>query len=94
MPIPEPLPQPVSRPSPKPVVIAGGQGAHEVNGIAATVNGRVVTKKEVGILLAPVASQLMAQFPREQIDYQAIKPGDGLHIVSRQVRSFEPDYMI
>ena len=37
---------------------------------------------------------LMAQFPREQIDYQAIKPGDGLHIVSRQVRSFEPDYMI
>lgn len=37
---------------------------------------------------------LMAQFPRDQIDYQAIKPGDGLHIVSRQVRSFEPDYMI
>jgi sulfate transport system ATP-binding protein len=37
---------------------------------------------------------LMAQFPREQIDYQAIQPGDGLHIVSRQVRSFEPDYMI
>ena len=37
---------------------------------------------------------MTAQFPREQIDYQAIKPGDGLHIVSRQVRSFEPDYMI
>ena len=37
---------------------------------------------------------LMAQFPRDQIDYQSIKPGDGLHIVSRQVRSFEPDYMI
>ena len=37
---------------------------------------------------------LMAQFPRDQIDYQSIKSGDGLHIVSRQVRSFEPDYMI
>ena len=37
---------------------------------------------------------LMAQFPREQIDYQAIQPGDGVHIVSRQVRSFEPEYMI
>lgn len=70
VPIPEPLPQPVSRPSPKPVVIAGGQGAHEVNGIAATVNGRVVTKKEVGILLAPVASQLMAQFPRRGPEFE------------------------
>jgi hypothetical protein len=70
VPLPEPLPQPLSRPSPKPVAVAGGQGAHEVNGIAATVNGRVVTKKEVGILLAPVASQLMAQFPRRGPEFE------------------------
>jgi hypothetical protein len=63
-------PQPLSRTSPKPAIVAGGQAAHEVNGIAATVNGRVVTKKEVGMLFAPIASQLMAQFPRRGPEFE------------------------
>jgi sulfate/thiosulfate transport system ATP-binding protein len=37
---------------------------------------------------------LVAQFPREQINYTEIKPGDALHVVSRQVRTFVPDYSI
>jgi len=38
--------------------------AIEVNGIAAKVNGRVITKNEVTFMLAPVAAQLNAQYPR------------------------------
>ncbi len=58
-----------------PVLPAAGQGAAlvsppvpsgpiEVNGIAAKVNGRVVTKNQVSFLLAPVFNQLAAQYPR------------------------------
>jgi len=36
----------------------------EVNGIAAKVNGRVITKNEVSFMLAPVYAQLRTQFPR------------------------------
>lgn len=36
----------------------------EVNGIAAKVNGRAITKNEVTFMLAPVAAQLNAQYPR------------------------------
>jgi peptidyl-prolyl cis-trans isomerase SurA len=39
-------------------------GPVEVNGIAAKVNGRVITKNEVSFMLAPIYSQLLAQFPR------------------------------
>lgn len=38
--------------------------AIEVNGIAAKVNGQVITKNEVSFLLAPIYSQLATQFPR------------------------------
>ncbi|MFO0016189.1 MAG: sulfate/molybdate ABC transporter ATP-binding protein [Synechococcaceae cyanobacterium] len=37
---------------------------------------------------------VMAQFPREGIDYRGLKPGDLLHVISRQAHSFEPDYSI
>ena len=36
----------------------------EVNGIAAKVNGRAITKNEVTFMLAPIAAQLNAQYPR------------------------------
>lgn len=38
--------------------------AVEVNGFAATVNGRVITKNEVSFMLAPLYAQLATQFPR------------------------------
>jgi sulfate transport system ATP-binding protein len=37
---------------------------------------------------------LVAQFPREQIRYSEIQAGDELHVISRQVRTFVPDYSI
>jgi len=37
---------------------------------------------------------VVAQLPREQIDYRSIQPGDELHVISRQARVFEPDYSI
>jgi peptidyl-prolyl cis-trans isomerase SurA len=36
----------------------------EVNGIAAKVNGRVITKNQVSFMLAPIYAQLATQFPR------------------------------
>jgi sulfate transport system ATP-binding protein len=37
---------------------------------------------------------IQAQFPRDQFDLQGARPGDVLHVLSRQARSFEPDYTI
>jgi peptidyl-prolyl cis-trans isomerase SurA len=39
-------------------------GPVQVSGIAATVNGRVVTQNEVNMLLGPEYRRLLAQFPR------------------------------
>ena len=39
-------------------------GPVEVNGIAAKVNGRVITKNQVSFMLAPIYAQLAAQYPR------------------------------
>lgn len=39
-------------------------GPIEVNGIAAKVNGRVITKNQVSFMLAPIYAQLATQFPR------------------------------
>lgn len=39
-------------------------GPVEVNGIAAKVNGSVITKNQVSFMLAPVYAQLASQFPR------------------------------
>ena len=44
--------------------------AMEVNGIAAKVNGRVITKNEVSFMLGPIAAQLRAQYPRRGKEYQ------------------------
>jgi sulfate transport system ATP-binding protein len=37
---------------------------------------------------------LMAQLPRERVDYRALKAGDELHITSREARTFVPDFVI
>ena len=45
-------------------------GAFEVNGIAAKVNGRIVTKNKVGFMLSPIYAQLAAQFPRRGAEFE------------------------
>lgn len=45
-------------------------GPVEVNGIAAKVNGRVITKNQVSFMLAPVYAQLAAQFPRRGAEFE------------------------
>ncbi|WP_193211573.1 peptidylprolyl isomerase [Luteolibacter marinus] len=45
-------------------------GAIEVNGIAAVVNGNVITKNKVGFMLSPVFAQLAAQFPRRGAEFE------------------------
>lgn len=44
--------------------------AVEVNGIAAKVNGSVITKNEVSFMLAPVYAQLATQFPRRGPEFE------------------------
>lgn len=39
-------------------------GPVEVNGIAAKINGRVITKNQVSFMLSPIYAQLASQFPR------------------------------
>lgn len=46
-------------------------GPVEVNGIAAKVNGRVITKNQVSFMLAPVFAQLTTQFPRRGPQFEA-----------------------
>lgn len=41
----------------------------EVNGIAAKVNGRVITKNEVYYMLAPTLRQLSAEYPRRGTEF-------------------------
>ena len=45
-------------------------GPIEVNGIAAKVNGRVITKNQVSFMLAPVFAQLSAQYPRRGPEFE------------------------
>jgi len=44
--------------------------AVEVNGIAAKVNGRIITKNEVSFMLAPIYAQLATQFPRRGPEFE------------------------
>jgi peptidyl-prolyl cis-trans isomerase SurA len=44
--------------------------AVEVNGIAAKVNGSVITKNEVAFMLSPIYSQLVTQFPRRGPEFE------------------------
>lgn len=47
-------------------------GPVEVNGIAAKVNGRVITKNQVSFMLAPLYAQLAAQFPRRGAQFETL----------------------
>lgn len=40
------------------------------------------------------ATEIVAQIPREKIDYSQLRPGDTLHVISRQAKVFIPDYAI
>lgn len=51
---------------------AGPSGPIEVNGIAAKVNGRVITKNQVSFMLAPLYAQLSAQFPRRGTQFETL----------------------
>ena len=44
----------------------------EVNGIAAKVNGRAITKNQVSFMLAPIYAQLAAQFPRRGPQFETM----------------------
>ncbi|MFT4175044.1 MAG: SurA N-terminal domain-containing protein [Luteolibacter sp.] len=46
-------------------------GPIRVNGIAATVNGRVVTENQVSFMLAPIFAQLSSQYPRRGPQFEA-----------------------
>ena len=46
-------------------------GPVEVNGIAAKVNGKVITKNEVSFMLSPRYAQLAAQYPRRGPQFEA-----------------------
>jgi parvulin-like peptidyl-prolyl isomerase len=46
-------------------------GPVEVNGIAAKVNGQVITKNQVSFMLAPIFAQLNAQYPRRGGQFEA-----------------------
>ena len=88
-PVPEaPVPQapmPV-RPPPRPQMPAG---PIEVNGIAAKVNGHVITKNEISFMLAPIYAQLASQFPRRgsEFERQFKLARDGIvqELVDRQI---------
>ena len=64
-PAPAPAPPPQQRQPQMP------SGPIEVNGIAAKVNGRVITKNQVSFMLAPIYAQLSAQFPRRGPQFDA-----------------------
>ena len=55
-------------------LVLGALPAHsqavEVNGIAAKVNGSVITKNEVAFMLSPLYAQLVTQFPRRGPEFE------------------------
>jgi len=58
------LPWIASAQQPSPPTAPAPSGLVEVNRIAATVNARPITAKEVGVMLGPEIARLMAEFPR------------------------------
>jgi len=74
-----PQPAPPQRPS----------GPVEVNGIAAKVNGRVITKNQVSFMLAPVYAQLATQFPRRgpqfESKFKEVKANIIQELIDRQI---------
>ena len=74
-------PQPA--PPPRPT------GPIEVNGIAAKVNGHVITKNEVNFQVAPISAQLASQFPRRGPEFErqlkAARDGIIQELIDRQI---------
>lgn len=64
-------------------------GPVEVNGIAAKVNGQVITKNQVSFMLAPIFAQLKAQYPRRGSQFEAefIKAKENVlqELIDRQI---------
>lgn len=64
-------------------------GPVEVNGIAAKVNGHVITKNQVSFMLAPAYGQLAAQFPRRgpqfDLKFKEAKASIIQELVDRQI---------
>lgn len=77
------LPHPAPHPPPAP------SGPVEVDGIAAKVNGRVITKNQVSFMLAPMFAQLAAQFPRRgpqfELQFKEVKGKIIQELVDRQI---------
>lgn len=48
----------------------GPRKAVEVNPVAATVNGRLITKNQVAVLVAPELRQLKVQLPQQDADFE------------------------
>ena len=65
------------------------RGPIEVNGIAAKVNGSVITKNQVSFMLAPIYAQLAAQYPRRgpqfEAEFNKAKAGVIQELVDRQI---------
>ncbi|WP_265593972.1 SurA N-terminal domain-containing protein [Haloferula sp. BvORR071] len=67
---PQANPAPAPAPAPARPLPPLPQGPFEVNGIAAKVNGRVITKNKVGFMLARIYAELAAQFPRRGAEFE------------------------
>lgn len=61
---------PLSAQDPEPTTNQAPSGLVEVNRIAATVNARPITAKEVGVMLGPEIARLAAEFPRRGPEFQ------------------------
>lgn len=65
------------------------RGPIEVNGIAAKVNGRVVTKNQVSFMLAPIYAQLAMKYPKRgpkfESEMKEAKDGIMRELIDRQI---------
>ena len=82
---PDPAP-PIPRPPPASPMPTG---PIEVNGIAAKVNGHVITKNQISFMLAPIYAQLASQFPRRGSEFERqfkiARDGIMQELVDRQI---------
>lgn len=73
--------------------IGNSRAAVEVNGVAALVNGKVITKNQVGFMLSPVVAQLMARYPRRgpqfEAEFEKAKKAVLQELIDRQVILWE-----
>ncbi len=75
--------------APAPPKPAPPAGPIEVNGIAAKVNGKVITQNQVSFLLAPRYGQLVAQYPRRgpqfEVKFKEAKANIIQELVDREI---------